>query len=65
MGLAERRAVEQFKNDDYPGWQAKIAKVAWFEVPVDVTWEELAVNDYANSYGEFFPRCISSRWSPR
>jgi hypothetical protein len=56
MGLAERRAAEQFKNDDYPNWQAKIDKAAGFEVPVEVTWEELAVADYTSSYAEFFAK---------
>jgi hypothetical protein len=56
MGLAERRAIEQFKTDDYPGWQAKIEKAAGFPVPVEVSWEELAVNEYASSYAEFFPK---------
>lgn len=56
MGLAERRGVERFKNDDYPGWKTRIDEAAGFEVPVEVAWEELAVADYADSYGEFFPK---------
>jgi hypothetical protein len=56
MGLAERRGVERFKNDDYPGWKSRIDEVAGFEVPVEVDWEELAVADYASSYADFFPK---------
>jgi hypothetical protein len=56
MGLAERRAVERFKNDDYPGWKARIDQAAGFAVPVEVAWDELAVGDYADSYAEFFPK---------
>src|SRR6516164_3888833 len=56
MGLAERRAVERFKNDDYPGWKSRIDQAAGFEVPVEVAWEELSVEDYADSYAEFFPK---------
>jgi hypothetical protein len=56
MGLAERRGVERFKNDDYPGWKSRIDEAAGFEVPVEVDWEELAVADYAESYAEFFPK---------
>lgn len=56
MGLAERRAVERFKNDEYPNWKARIDQAAGFEVPVEVAWEELAVADYADSYAEFFPK---------
>jgi hypothetical protein len=56
MGLAERRAVERFKNDDYPGWKSRIDQAAGFEIPVEVAWEELQVEDYADSYAEFFPK---------
>jgi hypothetical protein len=56
MGLAERRAVERFKSDDYPGWKARIDQAAGFDVPVEVAWEDLAVAEYADSYAEFFPK---------
>jgi hypothetical protein len=56
MGLAERRGVERFKNEDYPGWKSRIDEAAGFEVPVEVAWEELAVADYADSYADFFPK---------
>jgi hypothetical protein len=55
MGLAERRSVERFKNEDYPGWKSKIDEAAGFEVPIEVAWEELAVADYADRYAEYFP----------
>jgi len=56
MGLAERRSVERFKNEDYPGWKSRIDEAAGFEVPVEVAWEELAVADYADRYAEYFPQ---------
>jgi hypothetical protein len=56
MGLAERRGVERFKNDDYPGWKSRIDEAAGFEVPVEVEWQELAVADYADSYAGFFAK---------
>jgi hypothetical protein len=56
MGLAERRSVERFKNEDYPDWLARIEAAARFPVPVEVVWEELAVNDFADDYADFFPK---------
>ncbi|MEV4558387.1 hypothetical protein AB0K51_15545 [Kitasatospora sp. NPDC049285] len=56
MGLAERRSVERFKNDDYPGWKSRIDEAAGFEVPIEVEWQELAVPDYADSYADYFPQ---------
>jgi len=56
MGLAERRGVERFKNDVYPGWKSRIDEAAGFDVPVEVAWDELAVADYADRYADFFPK---------
>jgi hypothetical protein len=55
MGLAERRSAERFKNEDYPGWKARIDEAAGFEVLIEVAWDELAVPDYADRYAEYFP----------
>jgi hypothetical protein len=56
MGLAERRGVERFKSNEYPGWKSRIDEAAGFDVPVEVAWGELGVADYADSYPEFFPK---------
>ena len=56
MGLAERRAVERWKNDYYPDWKARIDQAAGFDITVEVSWEQLAEEDYADSYAEFFPK---------
>ena len=56
MGLAERRAAEQFKNNDFPAWKARIDEAAGFDVAVDVRWDELAADEYASSYPTFFPK---------
>lgn len=56
MGLAERRAAEQFRVEQYPQWLSRIGEAAGFEVPVEVAWDQLAVNDYAQSYRDFFPQ---------
>ncbi len=56
MGLAERRAAERWKNDYYPDWKARIDQAAGFDVPIEVSWEQLAEADYADSYAEFFPK---------
>jgi hypothetical protein len=56
MGLAERRAAERFKNEDFPGWKQRMNEAIGFDVPVEVDWTELAVADYADSYAEFFSK---------
>lgn len=56
MGLAERRAAERFKTDEFPDWKAKIDEAAGFDLPVEVAWDELAAADYADQYDTFFPK---------
>lgn len=56
MGLPERRAIEKFRTDDFPGWKARIDDTAGFDVPVEVAWDTLAVDGYADSYREFVPK---------
>ena len=56
MGLAERRAAQRWQNDYYPDWKARIDQAAGFDVPVEVSWEQLAEEGYGDSYAEFFPK---------
>src|SRR5688572_24712290 len=56
MGLAERRAAQNFKDQRYPALKQRIDEAAGFEVPMDVKWETLAINDYAHLYDECFPK---------
>ncbi len=56
MGLAERRAAEKFRVDEYPGWKSKLDQAAGCEVPVEVAWPELAVDGFAPDYPEFFAK---------
>lgn len=56
MGLAERRAAEAFRTDEYPGWKRKLDTAAGFDLPVEVRWEELTVEGYGDSYPQFFAK---------
>ncbi|BCB77528.1 hypothetical protein Pflav_039380 [Phytohabitans flavus] len=56
MGLAERRAALAFSTEEYPGWRSKFDQAACFEVPVEVAWDELAVDGYADDYSAFFTK---------
>lgn len=56
MGLAEKRAVEEFKTALYPALKSDVEKAAGFAVPLEVKWETLAVADYAQSYNTFFSK---------
>jgi hypothetical protein len=54
MGLAERRAVKAFAEGKYLKLKQEIDAAAGFEVPVEVNWDSLAVDDYAHLYEEAF-----------
>lgn len=42
MGLAERRAAQEFETNHYPALKKKIDEAAGFEVPMEVKWDTLA-----------------------
>jgi hypothetical protein len=42
MGIAERRATKEFQDKLLPGLQAEIRKFAGFEIPIEISWDQLA-----------------------
>jgi hypothetical protein len=54
MGLAERRAVKAFSEGKYLQLKQEIDTAAGFDVPIEVNWDSLAVDDYAHLYEEAF-----------
>jgi hypothetical protein len=52
MGLAERRAIKDFQDNHLPKLQAEIHKAAGFPVPIEVTWDQLAVEGSSSLYTE-------------
>lgn len=56
MGLAERRGVKNFEDKAYPELKRRMDEAAGFEVPVEVDWASLGVDDYAHLYDESFPK---------
>lgn len=56
MGLAEKRAIAAFQETNFPQFQQKIESAAGFAVPLEVKWEKLGSDGYAEKYNEFFSR---------
>jgi hypothetical protein len=56
MGLAERRAAETFRTEHFPGWKTKIDEAAGFDVPVEVGWDTLVAEGYAEQMPDFLPK---------
>jgi len=52
MGLAERRATKTFQEKSFPALQADIEKLAGFPVGLEVNWDQLAKESYADGYEE-------------
>ena len=50
MGLAERRAVKAFQDNQYPEFKRQIDEAAGFDLPIEVHWDSLSTNGegYAN-----------------
>ena len=55
MGLAERRATKEFQDKQFPELSTEIQKLAGFPVPIQVTWDQLAVEGRSNLYKESWP----------
>ena len=55
MGLAERRATKEFQDKQFPELSTEIQKLAGFPVPIEVTWDQLAVEGRSNLYKESWP----------
>jgi hypothetical protein len=51
-GLAERRAIESYKQEKYPALEKAIQDAAGFAVPVEVAWDQLAQPGDAKYYAD-------------
>ena len=52
MGLAERRAATNFKDNEFPALQQEINAAAGFDVPLEVKWDSLTQDGYTDQYNE-------------
>jgi hypothetical protein len=56
MGLAERRAAKAFEDNKLPAFKQEIDAIVGFDVPLEINWEALAVEGYADLYDTAFPK---------
>jgi hypothetical protein len=56
MGLAAKRAIEEYKTSTYPKYKKQIDDAAGFNVDMDVQWDTLANDDFANMYEAGFSK---------
>lgn len=52
MGLAERRATKEFQDKHFPELKNEIQKLAGHPVPIEVLWDQLAVEGQTELYKE-------------
>lgn len=52
IGLAERRAIAAYKQDQYPALEKAIQTAAGFPVPVEVAWDQLTQPGDAKYYSD-------------
>ena len=56
MGLAERRIVKDFQDNHLPALKKQVDETAGFEVPLEVNWDSLTVNEYSHAWLETWPK---------
>jgi len=54
MGLAERRASKEFQDKHFPELSSEIQKLAGHPVPIEVAWDQLAVEGQTEAYKEYW-----------
>ena len=52
MGLAERRASKEFQDKHFPELRNEIQKLVGFPVPIEVIWDQIAVEGQTEYYKE-------------
>jgi hypothetical protein len=52
LGLAERRALKEFQDNQFVEIQKNIRSAAGFDVPMDIKWEQIAKAGDAEKYSD-------------
>jgi hypothetical protein len=52
LGLAERRALKDYQEKDFPAIKKNLMTAVGFEAPLDIKWEQLAQPGEADRYKE-------------
>lgn len=56
MGLAERRAIKAFQENKFASLKKDLDKAAGKELLMEIDWDSLAVDDYAEQYDDYLPK---------
>ncbi|MCC6138150.1 MAG: hypothetical protein IT287_05930, partial [Bdellovibrionaceae bacterium] len=48
MGLAQRRISQAFQTEQYPEWKNKLVDALGFDVPIEIKWESMLDDSYAD-----------------
>ncbi|WP_430905933.1 hypothetical protein [Maribacter sp. 2-571] len=56
MGLAERRVVKAFQENEYNTFLEELKKVVGKEVTVNVAWDSLAIDGMSHLYEKAWPK---------
>ncbi|AKU98676.1 hypothetical protein AKJ09_05340 [Labilithrix luteola] len=54
MGLAERRAVQNFKDNSFPVLKKQIDATCGFDIPFEIAWDKLTVDGFDHVYEQGF-----------
>ncbi|HXH29809.1 MAG TPA: hypothetical protein VNJ01_03245 [Bacteriovoracaceae bacterium] len=56
MGLAEKRAVSAYQTDNFISWKPKFDSLCGFDLGLEVQWEQIAKDGWANDYPAIFEK---------
>lgn len=56
MGLAEKRASQEFQDGFFSTWNNSIQSIVGKDIAIEVKWDQLAEDGYSHLYAEAWPK---------
>ncbi len=48
MGLAQKRIIQDYQQNEFPKWKEQFNAVAGFDVPMDIKWDTMQDEGYSD-----------------
>jgi hypothetical protein len=50
MGLSEKRILATYQGEKFPAWKTKLSEIAGYDLPIEVMWDEIMKEGFADAY---------------
>ncbi|OVE75779.1 hypothetical protein BVX98_06900 [bacterium F11] len=56
MGLKEKRAIQEFHDNDFQAFKKELANWVGADIPIEVNWESMALEEQSHLYKDAFSK---------